>query len=146
MTITRVLLGMLPEEAAGDLVEEARTRSSAWLWWQVARSVWWSARGDVVPTLAAASTVLLAVLAMDRFWAWVYSLVPLRDGLGREPWMLAVNVVVAGALCLAGRRRGTGVFMPIAGAAGWWLGLADAGIWYGFPLTGICLIAGRKWR
>jgi hypothetical protein len=145
--MTRILLGMLPEEAAGDLVEESVARGPWWLWQQALRSIWWFVREDIVPALAASlGAVLLPVLVLDRFWAYVYSLVPLRDGLGREPWMLALNVAVAGLLCAAARRRGTSISMPLAAAAGWWLGIADAGIWYGLHLVGICWIAGRRWR
>ncbi len=151
--ITRALLWMLPPEAAGDLLEEAHSRGDRWLLWQTSRSLWWAVteswrRGQIAGALAKSlGGVLLPVLLLDRFWAFVYSQVPLRDGLGREPWMLALNVAVAGASAFVCRGSAwTTAMLPVAASAAWWYGMADAGLAYGLPLVGACALAGRGKR
>jgi hypothetical protein len=94
---------VLPEEAAGDLAEEfvlmasgtRPGRARRWYRWQVIRSAVTPHPGTLTAT---AGGILLPLLVLDRLWAAIYSQIPLRDGLGREPWMLGVNIVVAALL------------------------------------------------
>jgi hypothetical protein len=48
--------------------------------------------------LRAIFGVLLPLVALDELWRFVYSQIPLKDGVDRDPAMLAANVLLAG-LC-----------------------------------------------
>ena len=93
---------LLPAEMLGDPIEEyhlrrheSRPGAVRWIVWQMLRSLpaLWQ------PALTAGFFGLTMPLVLaDWFWALIHSLVPLRAGLERSPFMLAANVV----LCLAG--------------------------------------------
>lgn len=103
------------EFVAGDLLEEfhiicaARGRGTGrrWYWSQVIRSTpsltnLRMRRGEIAHVAAAAGLgVALPLLLLDRLWALVYSLIPLKDGLQRAPGFLAANVVCASVLAAA---------------------------------------------
>jgi len=97
------------EFVAGDLHEEflylSATRgpriSRRWYLSQVLRSLpsLWGLRmrrGELAHVAAAAGLgVALPLLLLDRLWSFVYSLIPLKDGLHRAPGFLIANVVCA---------------------------------------------------
>jgi hypothetical protein len=99
------------ECVAGDLEEEfaliCQVRDPAagarWYLWQVIRSVaplvWLRLRsGELRQTAAVALLSVAAPLMMlDRLWSFVYSQIPLKDGIARAPEFLAVNVL---AVCV----------------------------------------------
>ena len=114
--LARALLVALAGEAeaecvAGDLEEEfadlSRTRGpcavNRWYLSQVVRSILPLLRLRVQSgelsrlVLSAMLGVALPLLLLDRLWSLVYSQIPLKDGVDRAPWFLAVNVL---ALCL----------------------------------------------
>jgi hypothetical protein len=125
------------EFVSGDLHEEflflCATRGPRagrrWYSWQVLRSAFslWGLRmrnGEVAHVAAAAGLgVALPLLLLDRLWSFVYSLIPLKDGLHRAPGFLAANVFCAcvlAALCgaTAGSfRRALAIASAAAGAA-----------------------------
>lgn len=100
------------ECVAGDLEEEfiqqrtfrGRVAATRWYFSQVARSLAPLMRLRIrsgEPTavlLSAALGVALPLVLLDRLWLFVYSHIPLKDGLERSPWVLAINVaaVLAG--------------------------------------------------
>lgn len=100
------------EFVAGDLAEDfgyifarrGRGPARRWYAWQVARSapVLMALRmrsGELTgAVLRAALGVLLPLAALDWLWRFVYSQIPLKDGVEREPAMLAANVLLV-ALC-----------------------------------------------
>lgn len=93
---------LLPAEVMGDLIEEytlrceeGRLGAARWVAWQVLRSLpqFWQ------PALTASFLgITVPLVLLDWFWALIHSLVPLRAGLERAPFMLAINI----AACLAG--------------------------------------------
>jgi len=103
------------EFVAGDLHEEflylcatqGPHAGRRWYARQVVRSLFplWGLRmrnGEVAHVVAAAGLgVALPLLLLDRLWSFVYSLIPLKDGLERSPALLAVNVVCACVLAAA---------------------------------------------
>jgi hypothetical protein len=110
--IARALLLAVAGEAwaecvAGDLEEEfrqvcqARDRAAGarWYVWQVVRSVapllgLRMRSGELRQTMLAALVgVAVPLLLLDRLWCFVYSQIPLKDGIGRAPEFLAVNVL-----------------------------------------------------
>lgn len=113
--LARVLLLASAGEAhadlvAGDLHEEflylcekhGRPAANRWYARQVLRSVPPLVRlrmrsGELSQILAAALGVALPLLLLDRLWCFVYSQIPMKDGLDRAPAFLAANVLAAGA-------------------------------------------------
>jgi hypothetical protein len=103
------------EFVAGDLHEEfiylcatrGRTAGSRWYAWQVVRSVLSLLglrlqSGEARHVVLAVLGVALPLLLLDRLWCFVYSQIPLKDGLVRAPGFLAVNLVYVcfcAALC-----------------------------------------------
>jgi hypothetical protein len=103
------------EFLAGDLHEEfiylcairGRRIASRWYVWQVLRSVFSLLRlrlrsGEALQIGLAVLGVSLPLMLLDRLWCFVHSQIPLKDGLDRAPWFLAVNLVYAcacAALC-----------------------------------------------
>jgi hypothetical protein len=97
------------EFVAGDLHEEfvclcdslGPRRARRWYRRQVFRSLFplWALRmrnGEIAHVAAAAGLgVALPLLLLDRLWQFVYSLIPLKDGLDRAPGFLAANVICA---------------------------------------------------
>lgn len=95
------------EFVAGDLAEDfgclfARRGGRAacrWYVWQVVRSApaLLSLRmrsGELTgAVLRATLGVLLPLVALDRLWRFVYSQIPLKDGLERDPAMLLANIL-----------------------------------------------------
>lgn len=101
---------------AGDLHEEflllcadrGLRAGRRWYSRQVVRSIYslWSLRmrnGEAAHVTAVAGFgIALPLLLLDRLWSFVYSLIPLKDGLHRAPGFLAANIVCAcvlAALC-----------------------------------------------
>jgi len=132
------------EFISGDLEEEfAMLRQASgpaaarrWYAWQVARSV--SAllqlrvrSGELTQIALLASLAVAApLLLLDRLWQFVYSQIPLKDGLGRAPEILAFNALIACACaaalgasaksrpCAAALAFAAGVAVPVALCAG----------------------------
>ncbi|MBC7926795.1 MAG: hypothetical protein H7039_14165 [Bryobacteraceae bacterium] len=152
MTLTESLLRLLPDEITGDLLEESALHSRRWLWSQALRSCGWAIalswrRGEIGAALLTSSGgVLLPLLAVDLFWAWIHSQVPLRAGLDRPWWMLACNLAIAAAGCAYFRREWTVVFMPLAALTVCLLNLAEYPLWYAVALVVLSLRLGRKIR
>jgi hypothetical protein len=102
------------EFVAGDLeeefgmVREARGGAAArrWYAWQVARSVCALLQlrvrsGELTQVALIASLGVAApLLLLDRLWQFVYSQIPLKDGLQRAPEFLALNALCV-CLCAA---------------------------------------------
>jgi hypothetical protein len=97
------------EYVAGDLeeefaiVREARGGAAArrWYAWQVARSVCALLQlrvrsGELTQVVLIASLGVGApLLLLDRLWQFVYSQIPLKDGLHRAPEFLVFNALCA---------------------------------------------------
>jgi len=108
------------EYVAGDLHEEfiylcatrGRPAGSRWYVWQVLRSVLALLAlrlrsGETRHVIVAVLGVAVPLLLLDRLWSFVYSQIPLKDGLERAPGFLAVNLVyvcIFAALCGASAR------------------------------------------
>ena len=66
----------------------------------------YSPAAEIVPSVALppltppTCQVTLPLLLLDRLWCFVYSTIPLKDGLDRTPWFLGVNLVYA-CICAA---------------------------------------------
>jgi len=101
------------EFVAGDLHEEfiylcatrGRRASSRWYIWQVLRSVITLLglrlrSGEALQVVLPVLAVALPLMLLDRLWCFVHSQIPLKDGLDRTPWFLAVNLVYA-CICAA---------------------------------------------
>jgi len=115
------------ECVAGDLEEEfshvcearGRTAGSRWYVWQVIRSVapllgLRVRSGELTQiVLVAAMAVALPMLLLDRLWCFVYSQIPLKDGLDRAPEFLAIDVIL---VCLCAAIAGSKA-TSVAGAA-----------------------------
>ncbi|HEY6390757.1 MAG TPA: hypothetical protein VIX89_05745 [Bryobacteraceae bacterium] len=118
--LARLLLLTVAGEAegefvAGDLHEEflhlcatrGRPAGNRWYAWQVVRSVVTLLglrlrSGEAMQLALAALSVAVPLLLLDRLWCFVYSQIPLKDGLDRAPGFLAVNVLyvcICSALC-----------------------------------------------
>jgi hypothetical protein len=137
------------ECVAGDLEEEfAMLRglrgswaATRWYSWQVLRSA-----GPLLQlrirageftqaALLAAFGIALPLIALDRLWQFVYSRVPLKDGLDRAPQLLALNALAVcacaaliGSWCAEGRNASK----PRAGAMAFAISCAAmAAIWTG---------------
>jgi uncharacterized protein YndB with AHSA1/START domain len=91
--------GDLEEEFAQHCAFRGRLSATRWYWLQV-----WQSVAPLVqmrirsgePTavlLSAAMGVALPLLLLDRLWSFVYSQIPLKDGLNRAPALLVVNVL-----------------------------------------------------
>ncbi|MGA3238427.1 MAG: permease prefix domain 2-containing transporter [Bryobacteraceae bacterium] len=91
------IAGDLEEEFA--MIREARGSAAArrWYAWQVARSVCALLQlrvrtGELTQVMLIASLGVGApLLLLDRLWQFVYSQIPLKDGLHRAPEFLAFN-------------------------------------------------------
>jgi hypothetical protein len=102
------------EYIAGDLEEEfaivrkisGSTAAGRWYTWQVVRSVCALLHlrirsGEFTQTALLASLGVAApLLLLDRLWRFVYSQIPLKDGLERAPEFLVVNAL-CGCVCAA---------------------------------------------
>lgn len=97
------------EYIAGDLEEEfaivrktrGPTAAGRWYAWQVVRSVCTLLQlrirsGEFTHVALVASLGVAApLLLLDRLWRFVYSQIPLKDGLERAPEFLVVNALFA---------------------------------------------------
>jgi hypothetical protein len=105
--------GPAAEFVLGDLEEEFHQsrRHSFWYIWQVLRSVApllaIRIRAGELTALAlrVALGVAFPLALLDRLWSFVYSQIPLKDGLSRAPEHLALNVVCL-LICIAIARPG----------------------------------------
>ena len=94
-----------------------------------------------VDGLTALLTGTLPLLALDRFWCVVYSLIPLRDGTAREPWMFCIDLAVL-LLCTA-LQPAAGTFVRMAAVALALCGsTATQPVWY---VCGALAIAPAVW-
>jgi hypothetical protein len=140
------------EFVAGDLYEEflllcaERDRSAASRWYvrQVLRSAGTLLglrfrSGEAAHLLAAALiAVAMPLLLLDRLWSFVYSHIPLKDGLERAPGFWAANLVcVCACAALCGSLahslpRAAGVALAAAVGAGCalWCSAATAPFWW----------------
>jgi hypothetical protein len=171
------------EYVAGDLEEEfamireARGRGAArrWYAWQVARSVCALLQlrvrsGELTQVVLIVSfSVAVPLLVLDRLWQFVYSQIPLKDGLHRAPEFLLFNAlcVCACAAALgawaasrwAGSRSGSksralalAFAAAIAALAALWAGAANTPAAYGVtlalavPASALLTFAWRKSR
>jgi hypothetical protein len=95
------IAGDLEEEFA--IIREAGGRSAArrWYVWQVVRSVCALLQlrvrsGELTQVVLIASLCVAApLLLLDRLWRFVYSQIPLKDGLDRAPEFLVCNALCA---------------------------------------------------
>ena len=155
--IARALLVAVAGEAwaecvAGDLEEEflqvcqARDRAAGARWYvqQVVRSVvpllgLRMRSGELRQTLLVALLgVAIPLLLLDRLWCFVYSQIPLKDGIGRAPGFLAVNIlfVCLGAAIVGCTRKSrqaaaiTALATAVAAGFGMWAGAGAAPLFY----------------
>jgi hypothetical protein len=133
------------EYVAGDLeeefaiVREVRGRAAArrWYAWQVARSVCALLQlrvrsGEFTQVVLIASLgVALPLLLLDRLWQFVYSQIPLKDGLHRAPVFLIFN-----ALCVCVCAVALGAW-----AASRWLGMISRALALAFAGAVAVLVA-----
>jgi hypothetical protein len=162
------------EFVAGDLHEEflilcatrGRPAGSRWYAWQVLRSAGTFAAmrlrsGEAAHLFAAAIlAVAMPLLLLDRLWRFVYSQIPLKDGLDRAPGFWAVSLVsvcvcaaVCGSLARSVHRAvGVAVAAALAAACALWCGSATtptvfAGlIVLAAPASSLTVFAWRKSR
>jgi len=114
--------------------------------------------GDLTQLLAVLASVAAPLLLLDRLWCFVYSHIPLKDGLDRAAGLLAVNMAVlciasaiSGALARTARRAATLSLVSAMGVAvALWASVGAAPAWY---IAGALLaapassLAGyKKWR
>jgi hypothetical protein len=91
------VLGDLREEYGILCAERGRNKATRWYVRQLLLSLPQLIRPqDLLRAFSAAIPLLL----LDRLWCFIYSLIPLKDGLDRAPGFLAVNIVAACA-CVA---------------------------------------------
>jgi hypothetical protein len=161
------------EFVAGDLHEEflqlctARGRSAGSRWY--VRQVLQSAAallgirfrsGEAAYLVATVVAVAMPLLLLDQLWSYVYSHVPLKDGLDRAPGFLAASVVcpwVCGAVCgslAQSSRRAVGVALAAAVGAAFalWFGTGTAPALYvglvilGAPASSMAVFRWRRSR
>ena len=157
---------------AGDLHEEflsfceQRGRRAARRWYalQVLRSIpalleLRIRSGELVRILLAALLgVALPLLLLDRLWSFVYSQIPLKDGLDRDPAFLAANVIVvcicaavAGSMVRTASRAAV-LSLAVMAAAGFalWVSVGSAPAAYSCAVLlaapASCWFVHRKWR
>ena len=140
------------EFVAGDLHEEflllcaerGCAAGSKWYARQVIRSaaplVGLRIRSGEAAHLAAAALVAVAMplLLLDRLWSFVYSHIPLKDGLERAPGFWLANLVcvcIFAALCgllahTASRALGVALAVTIGAACALWFSAATAPLLY----------------
>ena len=172
-----VLLAMAGESeaefVAGDLAEDfgylfaqrGRGPARRWYAWQVARSapalITLRVRSGELTgaVLRATLGVLLPLAVLDWLWRFVYSQIPLKDGLERSPAMLAANVLLV-AFCswmlqCDGARRRVGseaVAAMTAVALGVYTAEGEAPLVYvvclllAAPAHSLWITLRRKWR
>jgi len=126
------------EYIAGDLEEEfaviresgGRAAARRWYAWQVARSVCALLRlrvrsGELTQVILIASLGVAApLLLLDRLWRFVYSQIPLKDGLHRAPEFLIFNALCA---CASAALQGTWAASKSPGSRSRALAMAFAG-------------------
>ena len=99
----------------------------------------------------------LPLLLLDRLWSFVYSLIPLKEGLHRAPTFLAINVIcvcLLAAFCgaTAGSfRRAVAIAAATSAAAGFgvWgsVGLAPAAyVWLLLLAAPAVALASFRWK
>jgi hypothetical protein len=130
---------MEAEFVAGDLYEEfadvaarlGKPSANHWYWRQVVRSAapllgMRVRSGEMtVAVLAGMAGAALPLWVLDRLWALVYSLIPLKDGLDRATGFLAANLI---CLCLGAALSGISARTRARAIAGAGCALAAAGL------------------
>jgi hypothetical protein len=125
------------EYIAGDLEEEfaliwetgGRAAARRWYAWQVTRSVCALLQlrvrsGELTQVVLIASLcVAVPLLMLDRIWRFVYSQIPLKDGLDRAPEFLIFNALCA---CACAAVLGTWAASRLPGSRSRALALAFA--------------------
>jgi hypothetical protein len=162
------------EFVAGDLHEEflmlcesdGRPKAARWYGRQVLRSaavlLGLRFRSGEAAHLAAAALIAVAMplLLLDRLWSFVYSHIPLKDGLERAPVFWVSNVVcvcVCAAMCgsLAhsfSRAVGIAMAAAVGAACALWCSTAAAPLIYAgmvilaAPASSMAVFAFRKTR
>jgi len=141
------IAGDLEEEFA--MIREARGRAAArrWYAWQVARSICALLQlrirsGELTQAVLIASLgVALPLLLLDRLWTFVYSQIPLKDGLHRAAGFLVFN-----ALCVCACAAVLGAWAASNWAASNWpaskrLGLKSRALALAFAAAVAVLVA-----
>jgi hypothetical protein len=160
------VMGDLHEEFLLLCESQGRRAGARWYGRQVLRSagtlLGLRFRSGEAAHLVAAALIAVAMplLLLDRLWSFVYSHIPLKDGLDRAPGFWIANVVcvcVCAALCGAlahSFSRAVGVaFASAAGAAGaLWCSTATAPLIYAgmvilaAPASSMAVFAWRRSR
>jgi len=159
---------------AGDLHEEflclceqhGRRAGNRWYAQQVVRSLpalmqLRMRSGELTNAIAAAVLGVTApLLLLDRLWCFVYSQIPLKDGLGRAPGFLAVNLV---AVCVCAASAGSAsrsapraallaVAMTAAAGLGLWVSIGSApaiyvlAVLFAIPASSLLMFVIRRFR
>ena len=162
------------EFVAGDLHEDflllcaarGRPAGSRWYVGQVLRSaatlLGMRFRSGEAAHLVAAAVLAVAMplLLLDRLWRFVYSQIPLKDGLERAPGFWAANLIcvcVCAAVCgslASSVHRALGVALASAAAAAcalWWGAAATPTVIAGLviaaaPVSSLAVFAWRRLR
>jgi hypothetical protein len=117
------VIGDLDEEFAVIAEERGQREAGRWYLRQVVRStipliVLRARSGELMEALLAGLLAALPLWLCDRLWCFIYSQIPLKDGLGRAPGMLACNLAVLaiGALLAgaAARSRARAISVALA--------------------------------
>ncbi|MES1258739.1 MAG: hypothetical protein ABUS51_09920 [Acidobacteriota bacterium] len=91
------ILGDLREEFCLRRIEGGTTKARLWY----IRQFLFSLPFLIQPAgPLKALSVALPLILLDRLWCFIYSMIPMKDGLERAPGFLAANIV-CGCLCAA---------------------------------------------
>jgi hypothetical protein len=137
----------LAEVIAGDLEEEFALRdprgASGWYLSQVLRSAipLLSIRTPQT-ALTALLTVAMPVLLLDRLWSFIYSQIPLKDGLYRAPEFLIVNLILVCVCSVLSRSKPWAIFL--AAALALWVSAGHAPLLYSILV--LTLAPASAWR
>jgi hypothetical protein len=84
--------------------------------------------GELTCLFVSAWSVAMPLLLLDRLWCFVYSQIPLKDGLGRAPGFLAANALIVCICAALAGATGPGPRSAVAIAAAVMAGVAF-GLW-----------------
>ncbi len=160
------MAGDLHEEFLLLCASEGRASGSRWYMRQVLRSagtlLGMRFRSGEAAHLVAAAVVAVAMplLLLDRLWSFVYSHIPLKDGLERAPGFWAANLVCV-SVCAAAcgslaqrlpRAAGVALAAAVGAACALWCSTATAPILYAglvilaAPASSMAVYAWRRSR